>query len=380
MERTLKKFIKADLPKKIVLISGPRQSGKTTLSKQLSKHYDYFNYDAATDRLELTKQTWDRSAELLIFDELHKMKHWKRWLKGIYDTEGIPPEIIVTGSARLNIHKKVGDSLAGRYFHYRLHPLDLKEITKELKMDRLEAFHRLWNCSGFPEPFLNDSIAFYKRWRRSHTDIILKQDLIDLTAVRDIESIRLLVILLSKRVGNTVSYQNLANDLDRDANTIKRWLQLLEDLYVIYRVPPYSTRIARSLKKESKYYFYDHALVEDEGGRLENIVANALRKELNFLEDTQGLNCSLNMLRTKEGKEIDFLVVIDGKPTHMIEVKASDDNPSPAFHTFGSQLPNCAQIQLVKNLNRNKSLKEGLAIRQLIPWLSDLELKAVGDL
>src|SRR3990167_8944264 len=160
MKRLLQTLIENDLPSKIVLLTGPRQCGKTTLSKQLYDSYDYFNYDATASRLALNEQSWDRQKRLVIFDELHKMKNWKRWLKGIYDTEGIPPEILVTGSARLNIHKKVGDSLAGRYFQFRLHPFDLKELYSSYSKDKEKLFEQLWRCGGFPEPFLKDDVTY----------------------------------------------------------------------------------------------------------------------------------------------------------------------------------------------------------------------------
>ena len=374
MKRNIEKLILDDLPEKIVLISGPRQTGKTTISKQLCSDYDYFNYDASEDRLAIAQKNWDRSKQLIIFDELHKMKQWKQWLKGIFDTEGIPPQILVTGSAKLNVHKRIGDSLAGRYFQYRLHPLDLKEACQFLKINPEDAFTNLWHCSGFPEPFLKGNQTYYKRWRRTHIDIILRQDLIDLSSVRDIESVQTLVLFLTQRVGSTVSYANLARDLDRDPNTIKRWLQLLENLYIIYRVTPYNRNIARSLKKEPKFYFYDNSLVEDEGARLENIVANALKKELHFLEDTQGINSALHYLRTKDGKELDFLVEIDGKPSHLIEVKMSDGKPAQGFQHYSQTFPDTIHLQLVKNLSRDKSLPNGLYIKSLIPWLANLSL------
>src|SRR3990167_285194 len=375
MDRYLQAPILNDLPHKIVLLTGPRQCGKTTLAKQLFPQYDYFNYDAAEDRLALRKKNWDRQKALVIFDEIHKMKHWKRWLKGIYDTEGIPPSLLVTGSARLDVHRKVGDSLAGRYFQYRLHPLDLKEAAQDWKGNDQDLFQRLWDCSGFPEPFLKGDISYYRRWRRSHTDIILRQDLIDLHSMRDITAIETLVLLLKNRVGSCVSYANLARDLERDANTIKRWLQWLENLYIIFRVTPYSHRIARSLLKEPKFYFYDHAYVDHESGaRLENLVACALYKELHYVEDITGLKTALHFLRTKDGKEIDFLICIDHKPAYLIEVKHADDQPAKEFDYFSKYLPNAVSLQLVKELRREKSYPNGVMMRSLIPWLTHIQL------
>lgn len=375
MKRYLQSNIEQDLPAKIILLTGPRQCGKTTLAKQLYSSFDYFNYDSAENRLALKRKSWDRQKKLIIFDELHKMNGWKRWLKGIYDTEGIPPELLVTGSARLDIHRKMGDSLAGRYFQFRLHPLDLKEAIQYVGGDTNQLFDQLWQCSGFPEPFLKANPTYYKRWRKSHLDIILRQDLIDLYTGRDIQAIETLVLLLKERIGSTVSYANLARDVERDPNTIKRWLQLLENLYVIFRVTPYHKNIARSLLKEPKYYFYDHTYAENNhGARLENFVASALLKELQFIEDTKGLQTSLHYLRTKDGKEIDFLICIERKPILMLEIKWSDETPATSFYHFSQFLPKAKKIQLVKELVRESTYPDGLEIRSLLPWLSELDL------
>lgn len=376
MKRYIESYIKKDLPSKIVLLTGPRQCGKTTLGKQLFTSFDYFNYDAAEDRLALKAKNWDRNKQLIIFDELHKMNSWKRWLKGIYDTEGIPPDILVTGSARLDMHRKIGDSLAGRYFQFRLHPLDVKEAVKFYEPDAEKMFRQLWDCSGFPEPFFKNDITFYKRWRRTHLNVILRQDLLEFYTGRDIQAIETLVELLKHRVGATISYANLARDLERDPNTIKRWLQLLENLYIIFRVNPYHKNIARSLLKEPKYYFYDHSNIENNhGAKLENIVACALLKELQFIEDTQGLNCALHYLRTKDGKEIDFLIYIDGKAHLILEVKSADETPSTAFKYFSQYVPLAKKIQLVQELSREKTYPDGTEIRTLIPWLANLDLQ-----
>lgn len=376
MKRYLQKDVKQALSDKIILLTGPRQSGKTTLAKQLYTDFDYFNYDAIEDRLSLQEKSWDRSRSLIIFDELHKMKEWKRWVKGVYDKEGIKPQLLMTGSAKLDVYRKVGDSLAGRYFQYRLYPLDLKEVAQyDHTYDQTEIFERLWHCGGFPEPFFKGNESYYKRWRRSHLDIILRQDLIDTHAVRDIRSIELLVHLLKTRVGGSVSYANLARDLERDINTVKRWLQLLENLYVIFRVTPFHKQIARSLLKEPKYYFFDIVQVEaSEGARLENLVAISLLKELHFIEDTIGVSAALHYLRTKDGKEIDFLICIDKKPTHLIEVKLSDSNPSSGFQHFLPIFPGIEALQLVKDCSREKTFPSGLEIRKLIPWLARLKL------
>ena len=375
MKRYLEPYIVQDLPKKVVILTGPRQCGKTTLAKQLYVNFDYFNYDASEDRLALKEKSWDRNKKLVIFDELHKMRDWKRWIKGIYDTENIPPQLLVTGSAKLNTYRKVGDSLAGRYFQFHLHPLDLKEINQLWDQSNDEVFDRFWHCSGFPEPFLEGSQTFYNRWQRSHLDIILRQDLIDIHTVRDVKQIELLVHLLKNSVGSNISYANLARNLERDANTVKRWIQILEDLYIIYRITPYHKKITRSLLKEPKFYFYNHALVEhSEGARLENIVANALLKELQFIEDTTGTKAALQYLRTKDGNELDFLICIDNQVTHVIEVKRGNKDIAKGFKHFKKFFPNIKMIQLVKELTREKTYPDNLEIRNLVKWLTNFQL------
>jgi len=199
--------------------------------------------------------------------------------------------------------------------------------------------------------------------------------MLDLYSGRDIQAIETLVLLLKERIGSTVSYANLARDLERDSNTIKRWLLLLENLYIIFRVTPYYKKITRSLLKEPKFYFYDHTYAENDGVRLENLVACALLKELQFIEDVEGLNTSLHYLRTKDGKEIDFLICIEGKPTLMLEVKASDCQPAKGFQYFERQLPGVKMIQLVKDLSRESTYPNGLEIRSLVNWLAKVLLR-----
>ena len=251
--------------------------------------------------------------KLLILDEIHKKIKWKTWLKGIYDVEGLKPQIIATGSARMNTFRKVGDSMAGRYFLFNLHPLDLKELSEfEPNFNLENSFQKLMTVGGFPEPYFNGQLGYYKRWKKSHLDIILRQDLISLEKVTNIVGIENLIRLLRARVGSTISYANLAQDLSVDPKTVKKWISILESLFVIFIITPYSKKIRESLQKAPKIYFYDTGQVDgDKGARLENLVAGALYKRLQFLEDTEGEETALHFLRTKKGQGIDFLVVIN---------------------------------------------------------------------
>ncbi len=347
MKRYLTPFIEKDLPKKIILLSGPRQSGKTTLSKSINSQYEYLNYDIAEDRQAIANKSWDRSQPLLILDELHKMPEWKRWLKGIYDGEGLTPPIMVTGSARLDTFKKVGDSLAGRYFPFRLHPLDLKEcVANGLKAE--EALTQLMQTGGFPEPFLAGDADYYQRWRRTHLDIILRQDLISLESVRELTKIETLIELLRERVASPISARSLAIDLQVSTQTVQRWLNILEDLFVIFKVTPFHKNIARSILQSPKIYFYDQGLVKgDAGTQFENLVACALLKEIQFRQDCFGKTWQLHYLRNRNGKEVDFYVADESHQACLVEVKLSDDSPSPHLRYFLNTLTQASAIQIV---------------------------------
>lgn len=375
MKRYLNDALLNDLGKKIALLTGPRQCGKTTLSKMLHDDYQYINYDLAEHRLLLREKGWDRQKALIIFDELHKMDRWKAWLKGIYDVEGLPPALLVTGSANLAAFRKTGDSLAGRHFQFRLHPLDLKEALMFSSLDKNDIFDRLMRVGGFPEPFLNGAQAYYNRWKRAHIDLILKEELLSLTAVRDIQSIETLIELLRARVGSPVYNHSLARDLQKSPNTIRHWLKLLEDLYVIFKLTPYHKNIARSLLKAPKYYFYDNGMAQgNPGTRLENLAACALLKETHRAQDVDGADLDLHFIRNKEGQEIDFLVTREKQPWRLIEVKWQDDKLSPNFKKFLAT-QSLSRTQIVGELAQSKSFPGGERIEPATDFLANLSFE-----
>lgn len=374
MERYLEEYIHRDMAKKIIILSGPRQVGKTTLSKQLAPSFVYLNYDAASDRRMIRDEDWPRDVPLVIFDELHKLRKWKSKIKGIFDTDGIPPSIVVTGSARLETARKGGDSLAGRFFAYRLHPLTVKELVMSLKEQPRVALEKILKFGGFPEPYLQNDETYAKRWRRTHLDTIIRGDLLDLEQVRDLKSIEILVDLLRARVGSPTSYSSLAQDLQVSVHTVKHWLQILENLCVIFAVRPYHRNIARSLLKEPKYYFYDTGAVEgDIGVRLENTVAVALLREMHLLEDTTGTRTALHYLRDRDGHEVDFLVLADRKPVLLAEVKASDETFAKALWHLGRYMPSMRKVQIVLDLKRVRE-KEGVSMLPAHAFLAGLSL------
>lgn len=376
MDRYLQAAIAADLGEKIVLLSGPRQCGKTTLSRMIHPDHQYINHDLAEHRLLLREKSWDRRKPLVILDELHKMPDWKTWLKGVYDVEGLPPALLVTGSAKLAAFRKTGDSLAGRYFHFRLHPIDLKEAVQQTDLTPDEAFKRLMRLGGFPEPFLRGAETWYRRWKRTHVDAILKEDMLTLSAVRDLQSVETLIELLRSRVGSPVSADSLARDLQKSRNTVMQWLGLLEDLYVVFRVSPHHRNVARALLKAPKYYFYDSAMaLGDDGARLENLVAGALLKEVHRLQDVEGETLDLHYVRDRDGREVDFLVTRNHLPWRMIEVKWKDPAPSPHLRRFFAAEP-LQRTQVVGELAQSKSFADGLRVEPAVEFLADLDLGA----
>ena len=372
MERIQQALIKKDLSRKMVFLTGPRQVGKTSLAKAIAADYQsavYLNYDSLADRKIIADMAWLPSVELLILDELHKMPEWKNYLKGLYDTKPEQLQILVTGSARLETFRQSGDSLAGRFFRHRLNPLSLAEIAGSDG----ETLNRLQERGGFPEPYLAESSDDSNRWRLQYIDGLIRTDILDFEAVHDFRAIQLTLELLQSRVGSPLSYSSLARDVGVSPNTIKRYVEVFEALYIIFRVTPYHRNIARSLQKDAKVYFFDNGMVKgDDGVKFENLVAISLLKHLNAIEDYKGKPTALRMLRTKEHKEVDFVLVVDGEPVQMLEIKLSDASMSPSLKYFYGkyQIP---AVQLVKNL-KHERLDKGIEVRRAYDYLSQLEL------
>lgn len=371
MQRIQEERILRDLDKKIVLLVGPRQAGKTWLAKKIAKNFPnsvYLNYDQVTDREILTKQSWLDTTDLLILDELHKMEGWKNYLKGLYDTKPQSMRILVTGSARLDAYDKLGDSLAGRYFKHRLLPISLSELRQVKEKPDI---NKLMERGGFPEAYLAEDITETNRWRLQYINSLLSTDIFEFDVISNFKAIKLVFDLLRSKVGSPISYQSLAEDVQVSSVTIKKYIQVLEALYIIFRVTPYSKNIARSILKEPKIYFFDTGLVQgNEGVKLENLVAISLIKHAYGLVDYKALNYELHYLKTKEGQEVDFALACDEKIEMIIEVKLSDKDISKPLLGFSSRYGYEA-VQLVKSLGneyqqgRVKVLKAGGFLQNL---------------
>lgn len=356
--RYIQKYIEKDLSKKMVFLGGPRQVGKTTLAKNFLESQifkgRYFNWDYDEDRQDIRAKKWAESNHLLIFDELHKFPHWKNWIKGIYDVFHKKHLFLVTGSARLDIYKRGGDSLLGRYHYWRLHPFTLDEIPDN--MEKEEAFARLMKVGGFPEPFLDGNEEEARRWRRERLDKVLREDIRDLESIRHISHLSLFVDLLRNRVGGMVTLSNLAQDIQVSYQTLASWLNILENMYLVFRVLPYSKSIPRAVLKPPKVYFFDNADVKDDlGSRFENLIATALLKRIHFLEDSKGFRYELRYIRDKEGREVDFVIIKEGVIEELIEVKFSDESLSKHLYYYTKKLKPKKATQIVAQIKRSYS-------------------------
>jgi len=381
VKRYLYNQIIEDLKKKIVFVTGPRQVGKTFLAKQIMEnfaHPQYLNYDNINDLRIINDTSWALNTDLIVFDEIHKMKNWKRYIKGVYDSKPKNQSILVTGSARLDTFRQSGDSLAGRYLHLRLNPISTKEIAP-IVPEAYDALELLNTFGGFPEPLLN-AINLEKekaeiesaRWKNQYYSDIIREDILEFSRIGEIKIMKTLLQLLRTKVGAPLSFNSIANDLQVSPNTIKKYVQILESLYIIFLVAPFHKNIARSILKEPKVYFYDTSFVEgDKGLKLENTCAVSLLKHVQFLFDTKGENIKLNYLRTKDNREVDFAIARDGELIRLIEVKLSDNKVSPSLKYFAERFKSVEAFQLVHNLKQNEN-RGGINIIRASDWLGEL--------
>lgn len=375
MKRYLDEHILKDFPAKMVVLTGPRQVGKTTLCRQLMDGFtapQYLNWDVLPDRAILQRQSWNPRAQLLVIDEIHKMRRWKGWLKGVFDGRAPGQSLLVTGSARMETFRQGGDSLAGRYFAFRLHPFSVREWCAQTQIAPDDALDHLMVRGGFPEPCLAEDPVSADRWRMQYFNDLIREDVLEFSRLHEITTMRLFVELLRERVGSPLSLASMARDLAVAPATLKRYLDILEALFIVFSVRPWHRNIARAILQSPKVYFYDTGLVRgDQGVILENAVAGMLLKHIHFLQDSGGRAVGLHYIRTKDGTEVDFALSEDGRLTQMIECKLADAKPHRGLARFGEQFPQAESVQIVHGL-RQEEFRNGIRITDAGTWLLGL--------
>ncbi|MCY3021868.1 MAG: ATP-binding protein [Planctomycetota bacterium] len=360
---------------KMALVSGPRQCGKTTLARMLLRgrtRGTYHNWDEVEFRRAWAKspstvlpKPSGRDTPLVVLDEIHKDRRWKRNLKGVFDTLTSPCDILVTGSARLNVYMKGSDSLLGRHYSFRLHPFSIRELERtdvlgpdamlQALFGRTERMTRaargnlaaILTYGPFPEPLLAQNIRTARLWRRNREQLIVREDLRDLSRLPELGRIEMLTALLLERVGTPASLASLAEDLETSIPTVKRWLGYLKELYYLFEVKPYVRQVPRSLRKEGKVYLWDYSGVKDESARYENLVACHLLKACHYWSDTGEGEFELFYIRDKDQHEIDFLIVRDGVPWLPVEAKLGETTPAANWARFARVLPCARALQVV---------------------------------
>lgn len=354
--------------RQMAFVSGPRQVGKTTTCRQVATAY--LNWDVLDhQRLILKGPTALAEAiglhqpvaarRVLVLDELHKYPKWKQFLKGFFDVYADQIRLVVTGSSRLDIFRKGGDSLMGRYFLYRMHPFTVAEIVHPDAVDTVvrppqpieEAdWQALWTHGGFPEPFLYRDLTFTRRWRALRQQQLTKEDLREMTQVQELGALEVLIQILAESSGQQLNYSSLAREVNVSVDTVRRWLRLLEQLHYGYLLRPWFKRVTNALRKEPKWFLRDWSNVADDGARAESFVAAHLLKAVENWTDLGLGDFGLHYLRDKAGKEVDFVLTRDGQPWCLLEVKKGDTQLSPHLKHIHAKLGTAHAFQVVIDL------------------------------
>ena len=390
--------------KSMVFMTGPRQSGKTTLSEQIQKRFKnsvYSNWDIIDHKRKITQNPTffqemnrvDDSTPLVIFDEIHKYKNWKNYLKGLYDEFADEYKFLVTGSGRLDVFRKGGDSLAGRYFMFHLFPFTISELTKKKdtvipkksadwlngvvpgngnEKESASTWEILFNLGGFPEPFLKGSDDFYNLWTQTYIQQVIREEVRNFSDVKNIDTIELLYSILPSKVGSPFSINSVAQNLQVSFDSVKSWLSLLEKVFMVFKIPPWTAKISRAILKEKKWYLYNYAEIPDKGIRFENMVAIELNRLIFYWNELGAGRFSLHYIQDKDKSEVDFLVAEKNQPLLLIEAKASQETPSKNLYHF-QQVLDVPAVQLVNKERIYKKIKNGSNYIYIVSahrWLS----------
>ena len=380
-------------------MAGPRQAGKTTFAQILAENFNnslYFNWDIIDEKRKLIENPSfyeevhrnDNSVPLIIFDELHKYSNWKNYLKSVYDRDKGNYKFVISGSGRLDMYQKGGDSLAGRYFIFHLWPFTMAELAgnnlsfEQFRSNPIEVraclnetlpiWNNLSQSSGFPDPYLNGTDQFYQIWSNTYKKQLLREDIRDLASLRKIEDVEILFSLLPSKIGNPLSMASLARDIGVSFDSVRNWIEIFENFFMVFRISPWSRKISRSITKEKKLYLFDYAAIESPAAKFENMVALELFRAVSNWNDLGLGNFSLHYLRNRDKEEVDFLLADNQDPFLLIETKLSDDHAAKSLIKFQTML-NIPAIQLVNRSDICKLVSNGnlkIMIISADHWLS----------
>ena len=366
--RYLLRQVEKDLKRKMVFIAGPRQVGKTTLALSLpGAKSGYLNWDVAADRERLLRRELP-PAGMWIFDEIHKYRGWRGFLKGLYDARRSSQRILVTGSARLDLYRHGGDSLQGRYHLLRLHPLSAREVNAATAGDLRD----LLALGGFPEPFFGGSMVEARRWSREYRTRLIHEDVASLERVQDLGRLEHLALRLPELVGSPLSINALREDLEVSHKTAASWIAVLERLYAIFRLAPFGAPRIRAVKKEQKHYQFDWSLVPGDGPRFENLVASHLLKWVHHEQDASGRDLELRYFRDSDGREVDFVVTEGRKPILLVEAKLQDQGVDRSLRYLAARFPGVEAWQVSANGGKDYVTPEGIRVAPALRLLGEL--------
>ncbi|MCI5065096.1 ATP-binding protein [bacterium] len=371
--RSLTPHIREDLQKKMVFLGGPRQVGKTFISERLLSEQPgtYLNWDDDGDRARILNRQWPADGGLLVLDEVHKYPSWRNAVKGLFDKRKADLQILVTGSARLDYYRHSGDSLQGRYFYYRLHPLSIAE----LKLTTDEQLEYLLEYSGFPEPYLSQDLKDKRRWSHQYRSRLVREDLRELEQIQDLVQVEKLALRLPDLVGSPLSLNSLREDLHVSHASVTKWVTVLERLYYLFRIYPFGPPGIRAMKKAAKHYHFDWTLVEEPGARIENLVASHLLKWCHYQEDIEGRPLELRYFRDNAGHEVDFVILEKGQPVLFLECKNSSRQMNSSLlglKYLKKRFPAARAIVVAPGQEADTLDEEGIERRDLLRFFSTL--------
>ncbi len=389
--------VERDLERKMVFVAGPRQVGKTTLARGLpDAEGGYLNWDVAEHRERILRRELP-PGPLWVFDEIHKYRDWRNYLKGLYDGAAVRAggadagggrasgaarmavsapgaagqgarRILVVGSARLDAYRFGGDSLQGRFHLHRLHPLSVAELGLREPHELRDLLH----LGGFPEPFLGGSEVEARRWSREYRTLLIREEVTSLERFQDLGRLELLMLRLPELVGSPLSINAIRKDLQVSHKAISSWLAAFERLYAVFRLSPFGAPTVRAVKKMQKHYHVDWAVVPDDAPRFENLVACHLLKWVQHGQDTQGFDLELRYFRDAGGREVDFVVTDRRRPVLAVECKWSDAGLDRSLRYFHARFPDCEAWQVSATGTQDFVTPDGIRVAPALALLRDL--------